>query len=304
MFGFTRQAYYQLQKYEYKCRAQSHIVLEMIKNERIILPGIGGRKVLSLIGAEMKRENITMGRDAFFDLLRENHLLIRHYKIKIITTNSRHWYRKYPNLIRGIQLIHPHQLWVSDITYVATIEGYLYLSLITDAYSRKIIGWNISNKLEADDAVSALEMALNQLPADKAASLIHHSDRGVQYCCDKYISKLRSFSIHISMTENSDPLENAIAERVNGILKIEWLNRSELTTKYDTALKISGIIEAYNTKRPHLSINMMTPEAAHTSEGNLPIKWKNYWKENQNKIMYDERNKLPTLDIQSQLSKA
>ncbi len=299
MFGFTRQAYYQLQKYEYRCRAQSHIVLEMIKNERSSLPGIGGRKLLSIISAEMKRENINIGRDAFFDLLRENHLLVRHHKTRIITTNSRHWCRKYPNLIRDIHLTQPHQLWVSDITYITTSEGHLYLSLITDAYSRKIIGWDLSTKLEAEGAVSALEMALSQLPANKATALIHHSDRGIQYCCDKYISKLRSFNINISMTENSDPLENAIAERVNGILKTEWLNRSVLSTKYETALKLSGIIEAYNTKRPHLSINMMTPEVAHTSEGELPRRWKNYWKENHNKIVYDEKFKLPKLGIPS-----
>ena len=158
--------------------------------------------------------------------------------------------------------------------------------------------------LEADGAVSALEMALSQLPAHKRADLIHHSDRGIQYCCDKYISKLKSFSINISMTENSDPLENAIAERVNGILKTEWLNKSALITKYETALKISEIIDAYNTKRPHLSINMMTPQAAHGSEGTLPRQWKNYWKENLNKTKHDEKIKLPTLDIQSQFSKA
>ena len=303
MFGFTRQAYYQLQRYEYKFKAQSQIVLEMIKNERSSLPGIGGRKLLSLIGDEMKRQSIHMGRDSFFDLLRENDLLVRHHKTRIITTNSRHRYRKYPNLIKDLPLLCAHQVWVSDITYVTTGEGYLYLSLITDAYSRKIIGWNISNKLEADGAVSALEMALSQLPADKRDSVIHHSDRGIQYCCDKYISKLRSFNINISMTENSDPLENAIAERVNGILKTEWLNRSVITTKYETALKISEIIEAYNTKRPHLSINMMTPAVAHDSEGNLPRKWKNYWKENHNKIMYEKKIKLPTLDIEGQFSK-
>ena len=288
MFGFTRQAYYQLNKYEYKSRAQSQIVLEMVHHERSCLPGIGGRKLLNMISAAMKRENMPMGRDAFFNLLRENRLLVRHYKTKVVTTNSRHRYRRYPNLIRDITLIRPHQLWVSDITYITTNEGFLYLSLVTDAYSRKIVGWNLSNKLEADGAVCALEMALSQLPEDNGINLIHHSDRGIQYCCDKYISKLRSSSVNISMTENGDPLENAVAERVNGTLKTEWLNRTKPGSKYETALRLSDIINAYNTKRPHLSINMLTPEAAHATEGILPRQWKNYWKEKHDKIACDD----------------
>lgn len=260
----------------------------MVQKERSSLPGIGGRKLLSMISMPMKRENIHMGRDAFFDLLRENHLLVRHSKTKVVTTDSRHRYRRYPNLIRDILLTRPHQLWVSDITYIVTSEGYLYLSLITDAYSRKIVGWNLSNKLDADGAVYALEMALSGLPDNKAAELIHHSDRGIQYCCDKYISKLRPYHIKISMTENGDPLENAIAERINGTLKTEWLNKTKPGTKKETALRLSGIIDAYNTKRPHMSINMLTPEIAHSSEGELPRQWKNYWKEKHNQIGCDE----------------
>jgi putative transposase len=288
LFGFTRQAYYQLNKYDYKSQAQSQIVLEMVYNERSCLPGIGGRKLLNMISAAMKKENMHMGRDAFFDLLRENRLLVRHHKTKVVTTDSRHRYRRYPNLIRDITLTRPHQLWVSDITYITTNEGFLYLSLVTDAYSRKIVGWNLSNKLEADGAVYALEMAVSQLPENNGIDLIHHSDRGIQYCCGKYISKLRSSAINISMTENGDPLENAVAERINGTLKTEWLNRTKPGSKYEMALRLSAIIDAYNTKRPHLSINMLTPEVAHTSEGILPRQWKNYWKEKHNKITCDD----------------
>jgi len=260
----------------------------MVYNERSCLPGIGGRKLLNMISAAMKRENMHMGRDAFFDLLRENRLLVRHYKTKVVTTDSRHRYRRYPNLIRDMILTRPHQLWVSDITYITTNEGFLYLSLVTDAYSRKIVGWNLSNKLEADGAVYALEMALSQLPENNGIDLIHHSDRGIQYCCDKYISRLRSSAINISMTENGDPLENAVAERINGTLKTEWLNRTKPGSKYEMALRLSAIIDAYNTKRPHLSINMLTPEVAHASEGILPRQWKNYWKEKHNKITCDD----------------
>lgn len=273
-----------MQKYRYKNQAQAEIVLEMVRNERKVLPGIGGRKLLNLINLRMKREEIHMGRDAFFNLLRENHLFVRRSRTRVVTTFSRHRYRMYPNLIRDKILTGPHQVWVSDITYIPTTEGYLYLSLVTDSYSRKIVGWNLSNKLEASGALSALKMAFSQLPADKADELIHHSDRGVQYCCDKYVSKLKSREIKISMTENGDPLENPIAERVNGILKSEWLNRLAPESKKETAARFPGIIDAYNTRRPHLSIDMLTPEAAHNTNGIIPRQWKNYWKERQKAV--------------------
>jgi len=278
LFGYSRQAYYQLQQYEYKCQAQSQIVLEMIHRERKCLPGIGGRKLLNLLNKSMKGEGINIGRDAFFELLRENRLLVRHLRSQIRTTDSRHRFRKYPNLIRELVPQRPHQLWVSDITYLETKEGYLYLSLVTDAYSRKIVGWNVSPKLEADGAVSALSMALTQLPDTEQVDLIHHSDRGVQYCCDKYIHKLRTFNIRISMTESGDPLENAIAERVNGILKTEWLNLDIPETKWETAQIVAGIIDSYNYKRPHMSIGLLTPAVAHQRQGELIRTWKSYYK--------------------------
>ena len=280
LFGFSRQAYYQLQRYDYKSQAQCQIVLEMVRNERQSLPGIGGRKLLKIISEPMKKENINIGRDAFFQLLRDNRLLMRHQRFKVKTTDSRHRYRRYPNLIRELVPIRPHELWVSDITYIETKEGYLYLSLITDAYSRKIVGWNISNKLEAEGALSALRMALEQLPTENNTGLIHHSDRGTQYCCDKYITKLNAFGVAISMTENGDPLENAIAERVNGILKTEWLMRNIPNTKREAVGSLPRIIESYNTKRPHMSIGLLTPEAAHQGSGELNRMWKNYYFKN------------------------
>ncbi|WP_345949016.1 IS3 family transposase [Mucilaginibacter sp. PAMB04274] len=277
LFGYSRQAFYQLQQYEYKCQVQSQIILEMVSNERQSLPGIGGRKLLSLMSGPMKKEGIHLGRDAFFALLRENRLLVRHLRSKIKTTDSRHRFRRYPNLIRELVPSRPHELWVSDITYIETGEGYLYLSLVTDAYSRKIVGWNLSPKLEADGAVSALDMAILQLPQRPLGDLIHHSDRGIQYCCDKYISRLRANGIHISMTENGDPLENAIAERVNGILKSEWLNKRMPETKWAAHAMLAEIIQAYNHKRPHMSIGMRTPATAHTLKGELSRAWKSYY---------------------------
>jgi len=266
----------------------------MVRNERKTLPGIGGRKLLSLIQVLMKKEEIQMGRDAFFDLLKENNLLVRRSKTRVYTTFSRHRYRMYPNLIRDKVLTGPHQLLVSDITYIPTTEGYMYLSLVTDAYSRKIVGWNLSNNLAASGAVNALEMALSQLPDDKAIDLIHHSDRGVQYCCDKYVALLKSRQITISMTENGDPLENPVAERVNGILKSEWLNKQAPGSKRETVSRMAGIIEAYNSRRPHMSIDMLTPEAAHVTKGIIPRQWKNYWKERQEAFCKEDSG-LPPL---------
>ena len=277
LFGYTRQAYYELQRYEYKCRAQCQIVLKMVEAERKSLPRIGGRKLLNLIAVQMKNADINIGRDAFFSLLRDNRLLVRRLRSSHKTTDSRHRFRLYPNLIRELIPIRPHELWVSDITYIETKEGYLYLSLVTDAYSRKIVGWNVSSNLTADGALSALSMALDQLPQMSKVELIHHSDRGTQYCCDKYVAKLNSFGIGISMTENGDPLENAIAERVNGILKQEWLIRNVPATKLDAVYLLTDAIHAYNYKRPHLSIGMLTPEAAHQGSGELRRMWKNYY---------------------------
>jgi len=217
-----------------------------------------------------------MGRDAFFDFLREQDLLVRRKRYKARTTFSNHWLRKYPNLIEGFIPKGPHQLWVSDITYVATQEGFVYLFLITDAYSRKIIGWAIADSLEAIYALEALKMALKQLPS-WVKDLIHHSDRGVQYCSEKYVQVLMKMNIKISMTNNGDPLENAVAERVNGILKTEWMYDTTLKTKLEAKQVIKQIIPVYNGQRPHSSLDMMTPNQAHLQQGELKKHWKNYW---------------------------
>jgi transposase InsO family protein len=222
-------------------------------------------------------EDLHLGRDAFFNLLRENRLLIIKRRYRVRTTDSNHWLHKYPNLIKEFSPNKPHQLWVSDITYVETDQGFKYLFLVTDAYSRKIIGWCLGDTIEARNAVKALSMALWQLP-DEITDIIHHSDRGVQYCSDMYVKRLKKRNIRISMTENGDPLENAIAERINGILKTEWLYDLKLRSKVIAEKEIGRIIEIYNTQRPHSSIDMMRPEEAHRLEGDLKRHWKNYYK--------------------------
>lgn len=274
LFGKSRQAYYQRNKYNYKEVAKSEILRQVVGEQRKLMPKLGGRKLLLRVNEALPLE-LQMGRDSFFRYLRENKLLIRTRRSRAITTNSNHRYRKYPNLIKGFIPLKPHQLWVSDITYVSTKEGFVYLNLITDAYSRKIVGWSTGKTLEAKYTVKALEMALKQLPKE-VNNVYHHSDRGVQYCCDQYIKILKKYKFRISMTESGNPRDNPLAERVNGILKGEW-DLCYLASIDKAITKIKKSISVYNEYRPHMSINMLTPEMAHQQEGQLNKLWKNYW---------------------------
>ena len=276
LFGKSRQAYYQRVKYNYKEVVKEEIILQMIGKVRQKMPRIGGRKLMLKIQSQLPEE-LSMGRDVFFDFLRENGLLVRKRKKYVYTTMSKHWLRKYPNLIQGIEPTKAHQVWVSDITYISSSQGFCYLSLITDAYSRKIVGWSLGETLEAKHSVKALKMALRQLPKG-TSGVYHHSDRGVQYCSDEYVSILKKHHFQISMTENGDPLENALAERVNGILKDEWLNQM-IFKDYDEIHKaLKKIITTYNEDRPHSSVAYLTPQAAHYQSIPLERKWKNYYK--------------------------
>ena len=231
----------------------------------------------------MRQHKIEIGRDALFTLLCDYNLLIRKRKRKVPrTTFSDHWYRKHPNLILGMTVLHPNALWVSDITYIALRDDFAYLSLITDAYSRMITGYHLSKTLHAEGCVKALKMAIKQLPKD--SNLIHHSDRGSQYCSTEYVEQLQANGIAISMTQNSDPRENAIAERVNGIIKQELLQVS-----YDTYLQaaeeVKKAINIYNNERCHSSIEMLTPTQAHAVTGELKRHWKNYYHKKKEVIM-------------------
>ena len=276
LFGKSRQAYYQQAKYNYNEAVKAEIILKLVQEQRKLMPQIGGKKLHHILKKRLP-EDLDLGRDAFFDLLRDNHLLVRRRRNRIKTTYSNHWLHKYPNLIKDFVPGGPHQLWVSDITYLETKQGFVYLFLITDAYSRKIVGWSLGDTLEAKHAVLALWMALRQLPAH-ITEIYHHSDRGVQYCSSEYVKILLKRQIKISMTENGDPLENSIAERVNGILKTEWINGLRLTDSLSAKKVISRIIKIYNMNRPHSSINMMTPQDAHEHAGEIKRLWKNYYK--------------------------
>jgi putative transposase len=276
LFGKSRQAYYQRIKYNYRNVSKTEILFQIVQKERKLMPRLGGRKLLLKVQHRLPQE-LHLGRDAFFDFLRDHGLLVRKRRNRTITTNSHHWLRKYPNLIKDFTPTQAHQLWVSDITYIETREGFVYLSLITDAYSRKIIGWALGDSLEAKHSVDALHMALKQLPKT-CCNVYHHSDRGIQYCCEDYVKILKKKHFQISMTENGDPLENPIAERVNGILKDEWLNQAKLQSREQAIRELKQIIQTYNTKRPHSSVNMFTPELAHSQVGTIERRWKNYYK--------------------------
>jgi putative transposase len=226
----------------------------------------------------LSAHNFQIGRDAMFDLFSERGLLVRKRRRSgCITTMSKHRYKKYPNIISDFIPTAPNQLWVSDITYIHLKEGFAYLSLITDAYSRKIVGFYLSKDLSAKGPLNALKMALKA--NQEITGLIHHSDRGVQYCCDAYVKLLADEKIKISMTENGDPLENAIAERVNGVLKQELLEE-EFPDFVTANLCVARACSTYNHLRPHGSIDNLKPAEAHQMTGNINKRWKNYYQIN------------------------
>ena len=193
------------------------------------------------------------------------------------TTDSSHGYRRYPNLIKGLQIYAPNRVWVSDITYIEMLEGVSYLSLVTDLYSRKILGWAVGPTLETAYCLQALDMALETLGTGIPGGLIHHSDRGSQYCSHAYVGKLLSKGIAVSMSQGGNPLENAVAERVNGILKMEWLNQQTLKDIDECRETLERIVRFYNGERPHMSLGYKTPDQVHSEEGPQERCWRNPW---------------------------
>ena len=251
------------------------IVLSEVKELRRQMPRIGTRKLHYMLADRLQKHQISIGRNKLFDLLEDNGMLVRNRKRKSIrTTDSNHSFKKHPNLISELEIIRPNQVWVSDITYISLGDKFCYLNLITDAYSRKIVGYCLHPTLQVEGSLKALRMAIDALGGRPEKQLIHHSDRGGQYCCGEYIALLGSYFIAISMTEKGSPYENAIAERVNGILKNEF-NLNWNTNDFKQAEKeVIRAIGIYNNDRIHMSCNMLTPQKAHQMEGSLPSKWK------------------------------
>jgi len=262
LFGFSKQAYYKHQSYKNISDSKILKLRESVLSLRRKMPRLGTRKLYHLLQLS---GNIHVGRDKLFSILREEGLLVSKKRKYTVTTNSKHWLRKYPNLIRGMYPDRPEQLWVADITYVDTLDGNAYLHLVTDAYSKQIMGYELCSNMEANSTLKALKMAISKRRY-KASELIHHSDRGLQYCSKLYTDYLKENGIIISMTENGDPYENAIAERVNGILKDEF----GLSDKFENVVQANELtqqsITIYNQLRPHLSCSMLTPNQMHQQD--------------------------------------
>lgn len=273
LFGLTRQAYYKHcrnQAERLRCEAR---LVDAVREIRRMDSGIGCLKLWLMMGRMFDKQWVP-GRDTFFGILRRNGLMLKRPKPRH-TTNSNHRFHKYKNMVKGLVPTCSNQLWVSDITYIDLENGCCYLHLVTDAYSHKIVGWCLAETLEALNTLKALQDAIRATGKDNLSGLIHHSDRGVQYCSKLYVDELIRYKIKISMTEDYKPTDNAVAERVNGILKTEVIYREKRHKNFTSAVKrISEYIEFYNTQRPHYSIGLKTPEKAHGEEGEQKRMWK------------------------------
>ena len=288
-FGVTRQAYYNHSWKAFEVVSKHHIIVDRIKEIRESHPRLGTRKLFDMLQPFFKEHHIKMGRDSLFNLLHISDLLVRKRKRKISTTNSYHRFRKYPNLIIEFILTAINQLWVSDITYWKIGEKYVYISFITDAYSHKIVGYHVAKTLETIESIQALKMAFSSLNA-KPVHLIHHSDRGIQYCSNSYVKLLQDYEVKISMTQNGDPLENAIAERINGIIKEEYLHNYQVNNINEAKKLLKAVVDLYNNERPHMSISNLTPNQVHKSIKKLKLNklWKNYYKKNSNIVKHEQ----------------
>ena len=260
MFGISRQAIYKRVDRSEKRSEELQRIKSLVLQKRMLMPRLGTRKLYYLLTELLSEQQLKIGRDALFTLLRAENMLVKPKKNYTKTTNSKHWLRKHPNLLTDCKIERPDQVYVSDITYIKSKERTHYLSLITDAFSRKIVGHHLSDDMSAENVVKALKVALKDRKS--TLPLIHHSDRGLQYCSSIYQKELLQNKITPSMTDGYDCYQNALAERINGILKHEFLiykcqNQKELNTL------IKQSIQTYNTKRPHLSLNMKTPSFIH-----------------------------------------
>jgi len=257
----TRQSYYKTRQVRQRQSVDEDFVKELVQAERSLQPRLGGRKLHKILIPRLKAQNIWLGRDRFFKVLNNKGLLLEKLPRMPRTTNSYHTLPVFSNLVKGMELMKPNQAWASDITYLRTKEKFMYLSLITDMYSRKIVGYHLSDNLEAEQALNSLKMAIKSKPND--AKPIHHSDRGSQYCSHLYIQELKKYGMPPSMTEDNHCAENALAERVNGILKQEYGLRNEYRNPMQAHQSVKQAVMLYNTMRPHCSLGLNTPEQVH-----------------------------------------
>lgn len=260
LFGVSRQAVYQSRERARQRAKELSKIKPLVQAVRMQMPRLGTRKLYYLLKDVFIRQEVKIGRDALFDYLRAEHLLVKPKKNYTKTTNSKHWLRKYPNLLKNRKAVDPEEVFVSDITYIKSRERTHYLSLVTDAYSRKIMGYYLSDDMSAEHVVEAVKRAFKARLTNKP--LIHHSDRGLQYCSSIYQRQLKSNGALPSMTDGYDCYQNALAERVNGILKGEFLI-NKCNTGQELEILIQESIDTYNNYRPHLSLNYKTPNFIH-----------------------------------------
>jgi putative transposase len=252
-----RDAYYKYKRRAGQRKTVESQVMDLVKTEREIQSRVGTRKLHKELNNTFQERGLKVGRDRLFNILRTRDMLVKRKKLTFKTTNSYHHFHKYSNLVKDMNVTARNQVWVSDITYIRTVKGFCYLALITDMYSRKIVGYDISDSLELTGCLRALQKALRQArPAD---GLVHHSDRGIQYCSNQYVTELKKRDIRISMTEENHCYENAIAERVNGILKDEFYLDQCFVNTFNAAVATKNAIDIYNNKRLHLSLGYKTP---------------------------------------------
>lgn len=255
LFNLHRDAYYKYIRRDLRKSSDNQKIIKLVKQQRNEQPRVGTRKLIKMIQPSLVEQDLKIGRDRLFNVLRESDLLVKRKKSTFKTTNSFHRFHKYNNLIKELKITKPNQVWVSDITYIRTVNGFSYLALITDVYSRKIVGYDLSDSLELSGCIKALKMALKTKPTD----LIHHSDRGIQYCSKYYVELLQKNNVKISMTEQNHCYENAIAERVNGILKDEFFLDQCFFSTWHAKIATQNAISIYNNKRLHLSLEYKTP---------------------------------------------
>jgi transposase InsO family protein len=264
----SRQNYYKQRFRRRREAVDEALVLELIRRERGRQPFLGGRKLLRLLGRELQSASVSIGRDRFFELLRRHDLLIRRWRRAARTTDSRHGLAVYPNRAKTLTPSAPHQLLVSDITYIRTEAGFVYLALVMDAFSRAIVGYDCRDSLEMEGALRALEMALSQRPS--GVTTMHHSDRGIQYCCRSYLERAQAAGVLISMTEENHCYENSQAERLNGTLKREYGLGATFETKAAAYAAVAEGVVLYNHHRPHQALGYRVPMAVHAGSSGGP----------------------------------
>lgn len=263
--GYSRQYVYKQQKDAAKGLEKEQKVKLLVDRERKVLPRLGTRKIHYLIKNDISNQGLKFGRDKLFKLMDAYGLKLKPRRYYTQTTMSKHWLKKWPNIIKNKAVLYPDQVWVSDITYIKTEQGNCYLNMITDAYSRKIVGYAVNDNMETQSMIEALKMAALQR-INPTAKTIHHSDRGVQYCSKEYAALTRNNNIQLSMTENGDPYENALAERMNRTIKEEFGMDRTLKNKEQVKQLVQESIFLYNHRRPHLALKMQTPEQLYTTK--------------------------------------